>query len=250
MNRDLAALKAALSRAVEWGLLSANPVARMKRLTEDESAIVRYLSADEEIRLREALARRDARRQAARVAANAWRRDRGYELWPEYGVYTDHLTPLVLLALNTGLRRGELFQLRWHDVELTPGLLTVRGAGAKSGQTRHLPLNSEAVRTLEHWKARNAGPRDLVFAGASGTEPLDNIKRAWTGVMTMAKISAFRFHDLRHTFASKLVMAGVDLNTVRELLGHSDIAMTLRYTHLAPQHKASAVEKLVSSVAR
>ncbi len=109
INRDLAALKAALSRAVEWGFLSSDPLARMKRVTEDESAIVRYLSGDEEIRLRQALVARDGRRQAARVAANVWRRDRAYELWPEHGAYTDHLTPLVLLALNTGLRRGNCF---------------------------------------------------------------------------------------------------------------------------------------------
>lgn len=71
------------------------------------------------------------------------------------------------------------------------------------------------------------------------------IPKAWAALMLAANIDGFRFHDLRHTFASKLVMAGVDLNTVRELLGHGDITMTLRYAHLAPEHKAAAVEKLV-----
>ena len=70
-------------------------------------------------------------------------------------------------------------------------------------------------------------------------------RRAWVSLIAKAKVPAFRFHDLRHTFASKLVMASVDLNTVRELLGHRDIAMTLRYAHLAPEHKAAAVERLM-----
>ena len=163
-----------------------------------------------------------------------------------HGAYTDHLAPLVLLALNTGLRRGELFQLRWQDVSIPGRRLTVRGAGAKTGQTRHVPLNSEAVCVLERWQPAEADARDHVFAGASPDEPLTDVKKAWASLMKRAKLTAFRFHDLRHTFASKLVMAGVDLNTVRELLGHSDIAMTLRYAHLAPEHKANAVERLVS----
>ena len=168
-------------------------------------------------------------------------------MWSEHKDYTDHLTPLVLLALNTGLRRGELLQLRWQDASPSAGRLTVRGAGAKSGQTRHVPLNSEAVRILENWMPANAQPQSFVFAGESGADPIKGIKKAWAGLVKKAKVRVFRFHDLRHTFASKLVMAGVDLNTVRELLGHNDISMTLRYAHLAPEHKAAAVERLVKT---
>ena len=80
-----------------------------------------------------------------------------------------------------------------------------------------------------------------------GVEPMRDIKTAWSSLMTAAKIDGFRFHDCRHHFASRLVQAGVDLNTVRELLGHGDIRMTLRYSHLAPEHKAAAVAKLVTA---
>lgn len=143
---------------------------------------------------------------------------------------------MTLLALNTGLRRGEITQLTWPDIDMAAERVTVRAGYAKSGKARHVPLNSEAVTTLTQWKKQHPEGRLFNVIG---------IPKAWAALMLAANIDGFRFHDLRHTFASKLVMAGVDLNTVRELLGHGDITMTLRYAHLAPEHKAAAVEKLV-----
>jgi integrase len=211
---------------------------------------VRYLSPDEAKRLRAALAARDEARRDERRSANRWRLERGYQTWPEMGVYTDHLTPLVLLALNTGLRRGELFHLRWRDVVLagTPQL-TVRGEGAKSGQTRYVPLNDEAAMVLTVWRgdAKPAGSALVFPSPLDERQPLEDIKKAWLPLMRAAKIAGFRFHDCRHDFASRLVVAGVDLNTVRELLGHADLKMTLRYAHLAPEIKAAAVAKLVTA---
>ena len=97
---------------------------------------------------------------------------------------------------------------------------------------------------LTGWRTQSASAEGLVFPSATG-ERLDNVTKAWTSVLGAAGITSFRWHDMRHHFASKLVMLGVDLNTVRELLGHSTYAMTLRYTHLAPQHAAAAVARLV-----
>jgi integrase len=245
-NKDLGALKSALSRAVKWQLLKRNPLTEVKVLRVDTRSIVRYLSKDEEQRLRAALTARDIKRQAKREAANQWRRERGYQEWPAENPH--HLTAIVLVALNTGLRQGEIFNLRWTDFNFYTEQLTVRGDGAKSGQTRHIPLNSEALKVLT-CRQRQVSLDGYVFPGRVDGDDgrLDNVKKGWAALMKAAKLEAFRFHDLRHTFASKLVMAGVDLNTVRELLGHSDLKMTLRYAHLAPEHKAAAVAKLVSA---
>ncbi|MCC5869613.1 MAG: site-specific integrase [Gammaproteobacteria bacterium] len=238
-NRDVTALKSALQRALDWGLLDVNPLAKVKPLKVDATGRVRFLSDAEEQRLRAALERRDHERREARERTNTWRAARSHPLFPSLMGYTDHLAPMTLVALNTGLRRGELFNLEWRDVDVERRILTVRGEGAKSAQTRYVPLNKEARRVLRAWK----GDAGLVFPGQDGAR-LDNIKKAWANLMEAAGITGFRFHDLRHTFASKLVMGGVDLNTVRELLGHADLQMTLRYAHLAPEHKHAAVAVL------
>ena len=244
VNRDLSALKAALGRAVDWELIDRHPLAKVKPWKVDTHGVVRFLSPDEERRLREALARRDAGMRAARERGNQWRTVRHLEARPELGTYGDHLTPMVLISINTGIRRGELFGLKWSDVDLVRALLTVRGAGAKSGKTRHVPLNAEALEALKTWRKQTEGD-GLIFLGRTGGR-LDNVKKGWAALLADARIAGFRWHDTRHHFASRLVQEGVDLNTVRELLGHSDLTMTLRYAHLAPEHKAAAVAKLVA----
>ena len=245
INRDLDALRGVLSKAIEWGVLADHPMRQVRRAKTDTLGRVRYLTPAEERRLRNTLAERDEARREGRRRFNAWRVERGYKPIPELGIYPDHLTPVVILALNTGLRRGELLALQWSAVDLVNRRLIVRGASAKSGLTRHIPLNDEAARVLTAWKPCSASD-SLVFPGPTG-EPMNDLKTAWGKVAKAAKLDDFTFHDLRHTFASNLVQAGVDLNTVRELLGHCDIRMTLRYAHLAPEHKAAAVAKLVQA---
>ena len=244
VNRDLTALRAVLSKAVDWEFLETHPLTKVKPLKTDKRATVRYLSEEETHRLRQALRRRDSELKAARVRGNAWRQTREYPELPvyEHDAYADHVTPMVLLTLNTGLRRGELFQLQWADIDCASHMLTVHGQHAKSHLTRHIPLNREARDVLQNWRTLTT-TQGLVFPGKNG-QPFDNVKKAWHNLLQRAAIANFRWHDMRHDFASKLVMAGVPLNTVRELLGHADLTSTLRYAHLAPDHKADAVDRL------
>ena len=239
-SRNLASLRSALSKAVKWEMLGTNPVTNAALKIAKPRSVVRFLSPTEERRVRSALTARDHAHAAARRSANQWRAARKRELLPEApeGSYADHLTPIVLLAMNTGLRKGELLSLDWSDINKQARMLTVRPEHAKSGKQRHVPLNAEAMIVLRQWASQSAGTGSVF--GITG------MKSSWEKLLVAAKITGFRFHDLRHHFASKLVMAGVDLNTVRELLGHSDITMTLRYAHLGPEHLAAAVEKLAT----
>lgn len=247
VNRDIAMLKAALSKAVLWGLIDRHPLEKLRLLKSDRNGKVRFLSSDEETTLRNAAINRETRIRTERDSHNKWLKDRGHELRDDLNqyVFADHLRPMILLSMNTGMRRGELFSLKWENVDFERALLTIEGAYAKSGKTRHIPLNSEALQVLKDWRTQTKN-HDLVFHNKDGKR-FDNIKKGWAAILG-SDIKNFRWHDLRHHFASRLVMAGVDLNTVRELLGHSDMAMTLRYAHLAPEHKANAVEKLVQKI--
>ena len=242
INRDLAGLRAALSKAVQWELLDEHPLKKLKQLKTDKAGIVRYLTNDEEKRLRNALKARDKQLIKKRASGNAWREKRGYETRPAItGRYGNYLTPLILLSMNTGIRRGEALALTWENVNLKTGMLTVTGATAKSHHTRYIPLNSEAREVLQAWQ-KQTDTTGYIFT-VDGAQ-LGSVKKAWGSILAAAKITGFRWHDLRHHFASMLVMAGCDLYVVKELLGHSSIVVTERYAHLTPEHKQAAVALL------
>ena len=245
INRDISVLKSMFTTAGEWGHVSANPLTKLKPAKLD-NGVVRYLSDAEEKRFHAAIDEREGKIRDGRARANGWRSERGYPLFPDLSevAYVDHLKPMALLSLHTGIRWGELVQLTWEYVNIDNAVMTVLGRTAKTGKTRHIPLNSIALGVLTGWKKQSDEASGLVFRGAEG-KVRNNIKNAWSNLLKTAKVSNFRWHDMRHDFASKLVMAGEDLNTVRELMGHADLKMTLRYAHLSPEHKASAVAKLV-----
>jgi integrase len=245
-NRDLDDLRSVLSKAEQWGFIEVSPLAKVKKLKVDTKGSVRFLLEDEEERLNIQLDLREERIRSKRDRANEWRAQRGYPSHRSLRAlpFADHLKPMVIVSLNTGIRQGELFDLMWDDVDLKRRSLTIRGEKSKNLQTRHIPLNERAWAALRDWHSQADEKKGRIFSG-NGGDRFDNVKFAWKALLADAEIEKFRWHDMRHTFASRLVMKGVDLNTVRELMGHADYQMTLRYSHLAPEHKANAVAKLL-----
>ena len=209
VNRELQTLRHLFNKAIAWGKANSNPM-RQVTLAKEENARLRFLTDDEEKKLLDACG--------------------------------DHLRAIVIAALNTGFRRGELLSLTWKDVDFERGLVTVEAAYVKNRERRSVPMNSQLRQVLEHLK-RTGGDSPYVFLNSLG-EAYKVVGSVFTDAVERAGIVDFHFHDLRHTFASRLVMAGVDLRTVQTLLGHKTISMTLRYSHLAPEHLKRAIELL------
>lgn len=244
INRYLEALQGALTKAVEWEFLDKSPLKSVKPLKADSPTNDRFLFEVEKINLFEALRERDSLIKQERRNGNLWKAQRGYDLLEDLDQvkFADHLEPMIRVSLHTGIRRNELFSLQWKEVDFSKKILSVSSSTSKTGKVRHIPMNKEVREVLSAWRKQCKG-RTLVFEARNGVK-FNNVKTAFSNILKRAKIENFRWHDQRHHFASQLVMKGVDINTVRELLGHSSINMTLRYAHLAPEHKMRAVEVL------
>jgi integrase len=214
LNRYRALLSLVFRLGIESGKVPSNP-ARLVKHRRENNGRIRWLTDEEETKLRKVI------------------KEEFSEHMPEFD-----------FALNTGLRSGELYNLSWADISFETRTVTV--LRSKNGETRHVPLNAPAIAALEVLQ-KNEDAKGPVFVNIRG-ERLTRPRYWFDPSVEKAAIKDFTFHCLRHTFASRLVMAGVDLRTVQELLGHKSIQMTCRYAHLAPTHQLAAVEKLVKSV--
>jgi integrase len=213
-NRELAQLKSALNRAVEWDMLDTNPAQKVKAVKDDAGKRVRYLDDDERKRLMKALDERNG----------------------------DYLSTMTHLALSTGLRRGEVFQLDWEDINFKDARVHVCASKAKSKRDRYIPLNATITPILKAWRLKSGNRTGLVFRGPKGR--FRDIKRQWSKLVKVADVQDFHFHDCRHDFASRLVQLNVSLYQVRDLLGHSTIQLTERYSHLRQENLQDAVKAL------
>ncbi len=149
------------------------------------------------------------------------------------------MNPINLItALNTGMRKGEILSLKWSNVDFKNGVIVVEGT--KNGEIRKIPMNQKLTQALQNDKKVSKG--EYVFS--ENGKPYQDLKTGWWSALKKAKIEGFRFHDLRHTFGSRLGMAGVDIRTIQELTDHKDIKMTMRYSHPTPEHKKNAVKML------
>jgi integrase len=211
-TRYLATIKHVLSIARrEWEWIDENPAERVRAPREPRGR-VRFLSEEERDRLLEA------------CGAS-----------PNPTLY-----PLVVVAVSTGARLGELLQLRWPDVDLQRGLATVHDT--KNGERRSLSLRGLALEVLRELAGIRRIGNDSVFCGRRGR--VDFPRRAWLVALATAKVKDFRFHDLRHTNASYLAMSGATLAEIAEVLGHKTLAMVKRYAHLTEQHSSGVVGRM------
>lgn len=143
-----------------------------------------------------------------------------------------YLRDIVITALYTGMRKGEIISLKWNNVDLDSGIITIDQTNSKNKKTRRIPINSTIRKLLLELRLRNSG-RENVFLNSKGTPYLrqDSLNRAFTLALKKAKICGLRFHDLRHTAATRMIELGSSIVAVKEILGHSSLDMTMRYAH-------------------
>jgi integrase len=226
VNRELAVLRHLLRLAEEWGYIEKAPRIRLAREPEGR---LRWLSEEEIPRLLEACAARAGKSPV--------------------------LLPVVTLALHTGMRKGEILGMTWDRVDFSRGV--VRLEETKGARRREIPMNRAVYDALQPLYAaaeaalpppeagqRRQEPQGRVFRKRATGEAWGNVRTAFEAARHEAKIDDFRFHDLRHTCASWLVMRGRSLKEVQEILGHRQFSMKLRYAHLSPDRLRDAVASL------
>jgi len=208
VNRELATLKHMFSKAIEWGKIQANPARTVKKLKESKGR-VRFLMPDEFQKL--------------------------------YGQLPSPLNTIAKVAVLSGLRKDNILSLKWSFIDSQNRILSI--PETKNSEPLKIPMNQPLIDLLNSIPRHPESP--YVFFKPDGSRyqniDFDEFK---AGLKKAGIEEGFHFHDLRHTAASHLVMSGVDLATVAALLGHKDISMTMRYSHLAPDHKRKAMENL------
>jgi integrase len=207
INRELSRLRHMLNTAVEWKLLEESPMKGIRFLRE-QNARTRYLSIDECQRL---------------IAA----------------CIAPHIRAIVTIAIHAGLRRGEILSLRWQDLDFQASFILVRDS--KNGQVRHVPMDTTIAALFGSYERRIGS--DFVFASANGGRLVD-IKVGFRNACDRAGITDLHFHDLRHTFASQFMMAGGEIYTLQQILGHKSPSMSGRYAHLSPAYKIKAIDRM------
>jgi integrase len=150
------------------------------------------------------------------------------------------------MALNTGMRKGEILNLKWDGVDLLNRVILIDNDKTKNGKSRKIPINDTLYKTVFAVSKVRRINVPYVFYNPDTLKPFRDIEKGFRSALKKSHITDFRFHDLHHTFASQLVMGGVDLVTVRDLMGHKDIKMTLRYSHLSNSHLIEGVKVLDS----
>ena len=223
-NRFKSTLSTVFREGMRAGKVTVNP-ARLIRRAKESLGRVRFLSYEEEAKLRKAI--------AATLPGRI--KDEGESAFAQLDV-----------ALHTGMRKSEQFTATWEQVDLERGFIYL--SMTKNGTDRFVTLNSAAVAVLRHLHERHKAlglPMTSTLFHSKREGLIKNPRKWFATALEQAKVKGVTWHTLRHTFASRLVMARVDLKTVQELMGHKTIAMTARYAHLAPTHKSQALETLV-----
>ena len=209
VNRYLQLMGKMFNLAIEEGYLEENPARKVKSFSEKNNLKERILTEEEEEKLMENC--------------------------------SDYLKSIITVALNTGMRKAEILNLQWKQIDFKARRIKVEKT--KSGKVRFIPINDVLFYELNRLKGENS-QSPFVFINPRTERPYLDMKTGFKGALRRAGIEGLRFHDLRHTFASRLVEKGIDIETVRDLLGHHSILITQRYIHSNDERKRAAVELL------